>query len=162
IHISAEEPTNDEWKILHQTIKKISGDIEQFAFNTSVSQFMIAVNELSRLKCNKRAILQPLLVTLTPFAPHIAAELWQMMGNDTSILDAPFPALEEKYLIENTYKYPVAIQGKARTEMEFALDMSEADIQTAVLANEIVAKWIENKPVKKFIFVKGKMINVVV
>ncbi|MBK9301174.1 MAG: leucine--tRNA ligase [Bacteroidetes bacterium] len=162
IHISAEEPTNDEWKILHQTIKKISGDIEQFAFNTSVSQFMIAVNELSRLKCNKRAILQPLLVTLTPFAPHIAAELWQMMGNDTSILDAPFPALEEKYLIENTYKYPVAIQGKARTEMEFALDMSEADIQTAVLANEIVAKWIEHKPVKKFIFVKGKMINVVV
>ncbi len=162
LNISEEKATNDELKVLHQTIKKVAFDIENFAFNTSVSQFMICVNELSKLQCNKREILQPLLVILTPFAPHISAELWSMLGNESSILDAEFPAVEEKYLVENTFRYPVAIQGKARTEMEFALDASQQEIESKVLADEIVLKWMEGKPMKKFIFVKGKMINVVV
>lgn len=162
LNISEEKATNEELKVLHQTIKKVAFDIENFAFNTSVSQFMICVNELGKLQCNKREILQPLLITLTPFAPHVSAELWSMMENESSILDAEFPALEEKYLVENTFKYPVAIQGKARTEMEFALDASQQEIESKVLADEIVMKWMEGKPVKKFIFVKGKMINVVV
>ena len=162
VHLSEEEPSKDEFKVLHQTIKKVASDIEQFAFNTSVSQFMICVNELSKLNCNKRKILEPLLICLTPFAPHISAELWQLIGNETSILDASFPNVDESYLIEQSFLYPIAIQGKARTEMEFAIDGTVEEIQAAVLNNEIVRKWMEGKPVKKFIFVKGKMINVVV
>jgi leucyl-tRNA synthetase len=123
---------------------------------------MIITNELSTLNCHKREILEQVLITLVPFAPHIAEELWSIIGNTTSILDAQFPILDESLLVENTFNYPVAILGKPRTEMEFALDASQDDIQTQVLANEIVQKWTEGKPVKKFIFVKGKMINVVV
>lgn len=162
VNLSEEEPSAEEYKVLHQTIKKVTSDIEHFAFNTSVSQFMICINELSKLTCNKRKILEPLLITLTPFAPHISAELWQLIGNETSILDAVFPEVDENYLAEHSFLYPVAIQGKARTEMEFSLNLSTEAIQAAVLNNEIVMKWMEGKPLKKFIFVKGKMINVVV
>jgi leucyl-tRNA synthetase len=162
VDISLEKASNEELKVLHQTIKKIGQDIENFSFNTSVSQLMICVNELGKLHCNKQEILKPLLIVLTPFAPHISAELWTLMGNPTSILDEEFPRVEEKYLVENSFKYPVAIQGKSRTEMEFSLQTSPDEIQTAVLANDIVIKWMEGKPLKKFIFVKGKMINLVV
>ena len=162
VNLSEEEPSAEEYKVLHQTIKKVTSDIEHFALNTSVSQFMICVYELSKLTCNKRKILEPLLITLTPFAPHISAELWQLIGNETSILDAVFPEVDENYLAEYSFLYPVAIQGKARTEMEFSLNLSTEAIQAAVLNNEIVMKWMEGKPLKKFIFVKGKMINVVV
>ncbi len=160
--VTNEVATKEELKSLHKHIKKIQHDIENFAFNTSVSQFMIITNELSTLNCHKRESLEQVLITLVPFAPHIAEELWSIIGNKTSILDAQFPILDESLLVENTFNYPVAILGKSRTEMEFALDATQDDIQMQVLANEIVQKWMDNKPLKKFIFVKGKMINVVV
>jgi leucyl-tRNA synthetase len=160
--INNEKASLEEFKILHQTIKKIECDIEHFALNTSISQFMICVNEMVKLNCNKREILEPLLILLAPFAPHISEELWELLGNKISILNSSFPILNEIYLVENSFVYPVAIQGKARAEMEFALDASQDEIQTRVLENEIVQKWMEAKPMKKFIFVKGKMINVVV
>jgi leucyl-tRNA synthetase len=160
--ITSDEATPEELKILHKHIKKITHDIENFALNTAVSQFMIITNELSQLKCTKKDIVEPLLITLAPFAPHVAEELWQYLGYSSSVLDAKFPEFNESYLVENTFIYPIAIQGKARTEMEFPLDASVEVIQERVLENEIVLKWTEGKPCKKFIFVKGKMINVVI
>ena len=160
--ITSDEATPEELKILHKHIKKITHDIENFALNTAVSQFMIITNELSQLKCTKKDIVEPLLITLAPFAPHVAEELWQYLGYSSSVLDAKFPEFNESYLVENTFIYPVAIQGKARTEMEFPLDASVEVIQEHVLQHEILLKWTEGKPCKKFIFVKGKMINVVV
>ena len=160
--VTNEAATTEELKTLHKHIKKIQQDIENFAFNTSVSQFMIITNELGSMNCHKREILEPVLITLVPFAPHIAEELWSVVGNKTSILDAQFPVLEESLLVENSFKYPVAVQGKARTEMEFALDLPQEEIEKAILENEIVQKWMEGKPMKKFIFKKGMMINVVV
>jgi leucyl-tRNA synthetase len=160
--VTNETASKDELKVLHQTIKKIEYDTENFAFNTSVSQFMICVNELARLTCNKKEILEPLLVLLTPFAPHISEELWQALGHTNTILDAAYPVLNESYLLENSFTYPVAINGKTRTEIEFALDADTTYIQETVLKDATVLKWMENKPLKKFIYVKGKMINVVV
>jgi len=154
--------TTSELKILHKTIKKIKHDTENFAFNTAVSQFMITVNELSALKCNKKEILEPLLILLTPYAPHISEALWHSIGNTESILDATFPSVDESFLVENTYTYPVAINGKTRTEMTFPLDIESALLQEQVFQNEIVSKWIEGQTIKKFIYVKGKMINVVI
>jgi leucyl-tRNA synthetase len=160
--VTNETASKDELKVLHQTIKKIEYDTENFAFNTAVSQFMICVNELARLTCNKKEILEPLLVLLTPFAPHISEELWQALGHTNTILDAAYPVLNESYLLENSFTYPVAINGKTRTEIEFALDADTTYIQETVLKDATVLKWMENKPLKKFIYVKGKMINVVV
>lgn len=160
--LSDAEPTKEELKVLHKTIKKTTEDIEQFSFNTNVSAFMIAVNELTQLKCNKSAILEPLLVSLSPYAPHIAEELWKLCGHDKGILDVDFPKHNEEYLVESTFTYPVSINGKLRQQMEFALDADQATIQEAVLANETVQKWVDGKPLKKFILVKGKIINVVV
>lgn len=162
IAITNEAPTSHELKLLHKHIKKIQHDIENFAFNTAVSQFMIITNELSSLQCHKKDILTPLVITLAPFAPHIAAELWQSLGNHDSILDTAFPQYNETYLTENSFLYPIAIQGKTRTEIEFNLDAEQNEIQQKVLSDATVIKWMENKPLKKFIFVKGKMINVVV
>ncbi|PQJ11663.1 leucine--tRNA ligase [Flavipsychrobacter stenotrophus] len=160
--VTDEAATDAELRILHKTIKKISEDMERFSFNTSVSQFMITVNELGALNCHKRGILEPLAVLICPFAPHIAEELWHKLGNDSSVVAAQFPQYENKYVVDNSKNYPVAINGKARLELEFALDAADADVQAAVLANEAVQKWMEGKPLKKFIYVKGKMINVVV
>jgi leucyl-tRNA synthetase len=161
--VTDEAATDAELKLLHKTIKKIGDDIERFSFNTAVSQFMICVNELTSLNCHKRTILEPLAVLITPFAPHLAEELWQhCFGNTTTVLDAAFPAYEEKYTVDNSKVYPVAVNGKTRAEMEFALDMEQAALEAAVLADETIQKWMEGKPVKKFIYVKGKMINVVV
>lgn len=160
--VTDEAATEAELKMLHKTIKKISDDIERFSFNTSVSQFMICVNELSGMNCHKRAILEPLAVLIAPFAPHFAEQLWHQFGHDSSVIDAAYPKHEDKYLVENSKVYPVAINGKARAEMEFALDIDKAELEKAVLANEVVQKWMEGKPLKKFIFVPGKMINVVV
>lgn len=160
--VTDEAATDAELKVLHKTIKKISDDMERFSFNTSVSQFMITVNELSSLNCHKRAILEPLAILICPFAPHMAEELWHKLGHTDSVVKAAYPKYEEKYTIDNTKNYPVAINGKARVEMEFALDAEQADIEAAVLANEAVQKWMEGKPPKKIIFVKGKMINVVI
>lgn len=160
--LSNDAPTPEELKILHKTIKKTADDIDGFSFNTTVSAFMICVNELSQLKCSKREILQPLLVCLSPYAPHIAEELWAACGNTNSILDVEFPKFNAEYLVENTFSYPVSINGKTREQIEFALDADEETIKAAVLANETVQKWMEGKPVKKFILVKGRIINVVV
>jgi len=161
--VTDEAATDAELKLLHKTIKKIGDDIERFSFNTAVSQFMICVNELTSLNCHKRAILEPLAVLITPFAPHLAEELWQnCFGNTNTVLDASFPAYDEKYTLDNSKVYPVAVNGKTRAEMEFSLDIEQAALEAAVLADETIQKWMEGKPVKKFIYVKGKMINVVV
>lgn len=159
--VTDEAPTDEEYRTLHKTIKKIGDDIERFSFNTSVSQFMICVNELSALGCHKRAILEPLAVVICPFAPHIAEELWRHFGHSGSVVDASFPKYEERYVTDNAKKYPVAVNGKTRIELEFALDADAADIEKAVLAEEVVQKWMEGRPLKKFIYVRGKMINVV-
>jgi leucyl-tRNA synthetase len=160
--ITTDTPTTDELKVLHKHIKKITYDMEHFSFNTSIAQFMIVTNELSTLDCHKKQILEPLVITLAAHAPHIAEELYAALGNTTSVLDAAFPLCDESLLIENTFTYPIAINGKARTELSFALDANAADIEANVLQNDVVKKWIEDKPIKRFIFVKGKMINVVI
>jgi leucyl-tRNA synthetase len=159
--LSEVEPTKEELKVLHKTLKKIEQDIENFSFNTSVSEFMICTNELSSLKCNKRAVLEPLVIALAPFAPHIAEELWEKLGHTQTILEATFPQYDEKYLIESSVNYPISINGKVRAQMQFALDMPKEDIEKTVLASELVQKWSEGKPPKKIIVVPGKIVNVV-
>jgi leucyl-tRNA synthetase len=160
--LTNDAPTPEELKILHKTIKKTAEDIDGFSFNTTVSAFMICVNELTQVKCNKLQILQPLLVCLSPYAPHIAEELWAACGNTNGILDTEFPKFNAEYLVENTFSYPVSINGKTREQIEFPLDADEETIKAGVFANETVQKWMEGKPVKKFILVKGRIINVVV
>ncbi|MCY1531079.1 Leucine--tRNA ligase [compost metagenome] len=123
---------------------------------------MIVTNELHDLKCHKKAILEPLVCLLAPFAPHLAEELWHKLGNEYSIAHAAFPVYDEQYLVESSKLYPVAINGKHRTNMEFAMEAAQEDIEKEVLANEVVQKWMEGKPHKKIIFVKGRMINVIV
>lgn len=162
LSISDETPTEQELKVLHKHLKKIASDIENFSFNTSVAQFMIATNELGALQCNKRSILEPLVISLASFAPHIAEEIYEALGHTSSVLDAAFPKYDEAYLIENEFTYPVAINGKTRFEKSFTLDADAKEIETAILAMEQLQKYTEGKAVKKFIFVKGRMINVVV
>lgn len=159
--VTDEAASAAELKVLHKSIKKIEQDTERFSFNTAVSQFMIVVNELSDLNCHKRLILAPLVQLICPYAPHIAEALWEQLGYNTSVITADFPIWEEQYVVENSKVYPVAINGKTRTELEFALDASQAEIEQIVLANEIVKKWLEGNAPKKIIFVKGKMINIV-
>jgi leucyl-tRNA synthetase len=160
--VTADAATDAENKTLHKTLKKISEDIERLQFNTCISQFMICLNELNELKCTKRAILEPLLIALAPFAPFLTEELWSALGNEGSVHHAAFPAVEEKYLVESAFNYPVSINGKVRANIPFALDMSEADVKAAVLANEGVQKWLNGSEPKKFVFVKGRIINVVI
>ncbi|MCX6317488.1 MAG: class I tRNA ligase family protein [Bacteroidetes bacterium] len=160
--VTNDEPTAAELKVLHQTIKKIESDTERFSFNTAVSAFMIATNELTDLKCHKQKILEPILVLLTPYAPHICAELWSQLGHTDSILDAPYPVFEAKYVAETSKEYPISINGKMRTTISFPLDATEEAVHAVVLENEVVKKWLEGKAPKKIIFVKGKMVNVVI
>ncbi len=157
-----DSPNPAELKVLHKTILKIQEDTERFSFNTAVSTFMICVNELADLKCNKKAVLEQVLILLTPYAPHISEELWHQLGNNGSILDATFPAFDASYVQESAKDYPVSINGRVRTNINLPLDMEAPEAQEQVLANALVQKWLEDKPVKKFIFVKGKMINVVI
>ncbi len=160
-NVSDAEPTREELKVLHKTLKKVEQDIENFSFNTSVSEFMICANELSSMKCNKRKIIEPLVIALSPFAPHVAEELWSLLGHTDTILHASFPKFDEQYLIESSFSYPISINGKVRAQMEFALDMPKEDIEKMVLASEIVQKWTEGKPPKKVIVVPGRIVNVV-
>lgn len=162
LSISDETPTEAELKILHKTIKKVQEDIERFSFNTSISAFMICVNELSSLKCNKKAILSPLTRLLAPFAPHITEELWSVLGNSTTINDAEFPVLEEKYLQEDSITYPIAINGKRRCEIQVAADASNAEIEKLALEHEVTVKWLEGKAPKKVIVVPKRMVNIVI
>jgi leucyl-tRNA synthetase len=157
-----EKATAEELKVLHKTIKKIEDDTERFSFNTAVSAFMVCVNELVDLKCNKREVLEPVLIMLVPYAPHIAEELWKALGNAGSILDTAFPIFDAKYVAESTKEYPVSINGKLRTTISLDINIAQAEVEPIVLANETVQKWLEGKAPKKIIFVKGKMINVVI
>jgi leucyl-tRNA synthetase len=160
--ISTEEPTNDELKVLHKTIKKIQDDIERFSFNTSIAAFMICVNELNSLKCNKKAILEDLLILLAPFAPHISEELWSRCGNSESITKASFPKFNESFVIENTHEYPVSFNGKMRFKLELPLNLTKDEIEKAVLNCKQAEKWIDGKTLKKVIIVPKKIINIVV
>lgn len=160
--VTDEPATAEELKSLHKLIKKVTADIEQFSYNTSVSAFMICVNELAGLKCTKRAILEQLVVVLAPFAPHVCEELWHNLGHNTSICDARWPAYNEEYLVESTVNYTVSFNGKARFNMEFPADADAKAIETAVLADERAAKWTEGRSPKKVIVVPKKIINIVV
>lgn len=162
LNISDDSPSNEELKSLHKTIKKVSEDIERFSFNTSISAFMICVNELSDLKCNKKQVLQPLIQLLAPFAPHICDELWHQLGNEDSIHLADFPKFEEKYLVENTFKYPVSFNGKTRFMLEVAADMPKDEIEKTVLKHENSQKWLDGKTPKKVIIVPKRIINIVI
>lgn len=158
---TTEKATDAELKVLHRTIKKIEEDTERFSFNTAVSTFMICVNELADLKCNKKEILEPLLILLTPYAPHIAEELWRLLGNEGSILDASYPAFNPALLVESSKEYPVSVNGKLRTSITLPIDLEQKQVEEEVLKNDVVQKWLDGKPPKKIIYVKNKMINVV-
>ncbi len=159
--ISNEEPSAEERKVLHRTIKKIGDDIERFSFNTCVSQFMICANELTDLKCNKRAILESFVVLLAPFAPHVAEELWSQLGHSGSVCDAQWPAFNAQFVTENTFTYPVSFNGKTRFMLELPIDMAAKEIEAIALAHETAVKWLEGKPVKKMIVIPKKIINIV-
>jgi leucyl-tRNA synthetase len=160
--VTEEKATKDELKVLHRTIKKIEDDTERFSYNTAVSAFMVCVNELTDLKCHKKEILEPLAILLAPYAPHIAEELWHQLGNASSVVDASFPEFKPGYLVESSKEYPISVNGKLRTIIDISLDATQPDIESIVLANPVIQKWMEGKPHKKIIFVKGKMVNVVV
>ena len=162
-YIVTDEPaTKEELKSLHKLIKKTTEDIPAFSYNTTVSAFMICANELGALKCNKKEILEQFVVLLAPFAPHISEELWEKMGHTTTVCDAQWPAFNEEYLKEDTIKYTISFNGKARFTMEFAADATNADIEAAVLTDENSKRYIEDKPIKKVIIVPKKIVNVVI
>lgn len=161
LNISEEAASKEELKTLHKTIKKIQEDIERFSLNTAVSTFMICVNELGAMKCNKREIIEPLTILLSPFAPHICEEIWEQLGHKESISFAKFPAFDPSVLVESSFNYPVSINGKTRTTMEFALDATKETIEQEVLKNSDVQKFLDGKAVKKIIFVPKKIINIV-
>ena len=159
--VSEEEPAKEELKILHTLIKKVIYDIENFSFNTSVSQFMIAVNELQKLKCNKKAILEPLAVLISPYAPHVCEELWSLLGNAESIDFAPFPALNEAYLVEDEIEYPVSFNGKMRFKLSLSAELSKEEIEEIVMKDEKVIQQLDGAKPKKIIVVPKKIINIV-
>ena len=161
LNITDEEPTADMYKSLHKTIKKVTEDIENFSFNTSVSQFMIFVNELATLKCHHRKILEPLAITISPYAPHIAEELWSQLGHQGSISTVAFPICEEKYLVESEKEYPVSFNGKMRFTIKLPLDLTVPQIQEIVMADERTIKQLDGRTPNKVIIVPGKVINLV-
>jgi leucyl-tRNA synthetase len=160
--VSDEAATGEELKALHKLIKKVGWDIENFSFNTSVAAFMICVNELTALRCNKRAVLSDLVIVLAPFAPHLAEELWHRLGNATTVCDAVFPEYNEVYLKENTVRYTVSFNGKARFTLDFPAGAAAEEVEKAVLANELAQKWMAGGGPKKVIVVPNKIVNVVV
>ena len=161
LRVTEEAPPKEALKTLHKTIKKVTEDIEQFSFNTSVSNFMIAVNELSAQKCTSRSVLEPLLVLIAPYAPHITEELWSILGHDTSISRVEFPIFEPKYLVESTKNYPISFNGKMRFTLELPLDLSKEAIEKRVLENEKTIAQLDGRIPKKVIVVPGKIVNIV-
>ena len=159
--VSEEKASADSLKTLHKTIKKVTEDIENFSFNTSVSTFMICVNELNAQKCNSREVLEPLAVLIAPYAPHIAEELWSKLGHSESISTAIYPEFEEKFLVESTKNYPISFNGKMRFTMELPMDMSKDDIEKTVMADERTQKQLDGRTPKKVIVVPGKIVNIV-
>jgi leucyl-tRNA synthetase len=160
--VADEAPNAAELRVLHKTIKKIREDIERLSFNTAVSTFMICVNELSDLKCSKRIILSDLVILISSYAPHIAEELWSLMGNSESVSKAAFPAFNQEYLIENTFEYPVSFNGKTRFKLELPADLPVSEIEQAALEAKESEKWLQGKPPKKVIIIPKKIINIVV
>lgn len=160
--VNDDKPSAESLKSIHKLIKKVTGDIESFSYNTSVSAFMICVNELTQQKCHSREVLSQLVVLLAPFAPHVAEELWHALGNDTTVCDAPWPEWNEEYLRESNVNYAVSFNGKARFNISVPADMSREDVEKAALTNEGAAKWLEGKTVRKVIVVPGKIVNIVV
>ncbi|MGE4347633.1 MAG: class I tRNA ligase family protein, partial [Flavobacteriaceae bacterium] len=161
LNVTNEEPTKEMYKSLHKTIKKVTDDIENFSFNTSVSQFMICVNELSQQKCHHRAILEPLAILISPYAPHIAEELWNKLGHNESIATAPFPIFDEKHLVESDKEYPVSFNGKMRFTINLPLDLSVAEIEKIILSDSRTQEQLQGREPKKVIIVPGKIINIV-
>jgi len=159
--VSNEVPSAAELKVLHKTIKKAEEDIERFSFNTSISTFMICVNELTDLKCNKRDILAPLAIVLSPYAPHISEELWKLLGNAESVTKAAFPQWNEEYLVEDSYEYPVSVNGKTRFKITLPLTHSKEEIEKQVLGSEEMTKYLTGAP-KKVIVVPGRIVNIVI
>jgi len=155
------EPTADELKALHKLLKKVKADIENFSYNTSISAFMICINELTSLKCSKKAILEPLVVTLAPFAPHVAEELWHALGHTTTVCDAQWVEANEKYLVENTATYAISFNGKVRYQLQLPADMPTAEVEAIVMKEEQSQKWLEGKTPKKVIVVPKKIVNIV-
>ncbi len=160
--ISDDQPTKEELKALHKTIKKVAEDVERFSFNTSVSTFMICVNELTDLKCNKRSILEPLAIIISPYAPFIAEELWQLLGHRESVTKTKFPDFKEEYLIESDFSYPVSVNGKTKTNLSFPLSLSKEEIEKEVLKADEVVRLLKGQVPKKVIVVHGKIVNLVV
>lgn len=160
--VSESKATKEELKILHKTIKKAEEDLENYSFNTSVSSFMICVNELTALKCNKKEILAPLAVMISPYAPHITEELWSLMGNESSVTTAAFPAFKQAYVEEDLHEYPVSINGKVRVRLPLSVTLSKEEIEEEAMKNPVVQKWIEGKTPKKVIIVPKKIVNIVV
>ena len=161
LKVNDAEPTKDILKTLHKTIKKVQEDIENFSFNTSVSTFMIAVNELTAQKCTSIEILEPLLVLISPYAPHIAEELYNQLGNNTSISTTTFPEFEASHLVESSKNYPISFNGKMRFTLELPMDMSKDDIEKTVLSHEKTVAQLEGRQPKKVIVVLGKIVNIV-
>lgn len=162
LQVTDDEPTADELKSLHKLIKKVTYDIEHFSYNTSISAFMICVNELTGLKCRKKAILEPLIILLAPFAPHISEELWHVLSHTTTVCDAPWPKHKEEYLKEQSVTYAISFNGKARFSLELPADWSREEVEKAALSHENSAKWINGKTPKKVIVVRGKIVNIVI
>ena len=162
LNISNDEPTKGELKTLHKTIKKITEDIERFSFNTSISNFMICVNELTDAKCNKREILEPLLICLSPYAPHIAEELWKQLGHTESISTAAFPDFNEAYLVDDSINYPISFNGKVKFTLELAATLTKEEVEVIAMAHENMIKFLDGKEPKKVIVVHKKIVNVVV
>ncbi len=159
--VSDAEPDRKELKSIHKLIKKVTYDIEHFSYNTSISAFMICLNELSALKCNKRSVMEPLIILLAPFAPHISEELWHRLGHDTTVCDANWPTYNEEYLKEDSVTYAISFNGKVRFNLELPADMSREDVEKAALSNATTAKWMEGKTPKKVIVVPHKIVNIV-
>lgn len=161
LYLSDQAPTKEELKVLHKLINKVDTDIQNFSFNTSISAFMIAVNELSALKCCKREILVPMIVLLSPFAPHISEELWNLAGESQSVSFAKFPEYKEEYTIENSFEYPISFNGKVRFKISLPKAIDVAAAEKALNENPATQKWLEGKPIRKIIVVPGRIINVV-
>jgi leucyl-tRNA synthetase len=162
VRVSDDAASEAELKVVHRTLKKIKDDIERYSFNTCVSQFMICVNELTELKTNKREVLEPLVIALSPFAPHISEELWEILGHKESVTKENFPAINEKYLVDDSFAYPVQINGKLRFNFTASLKLTPAEVEKEILSSEEATKWLEGKSPKKVIVVPKRIVNIVI
>ena len=160
--VSDEAPDKKELRSLHRALKKVEEDIQRFSFNTAVSTFMICVNELTEFKCNKKAVLEPLCVALSPYAPHIAEELWSLLGHAESIVFVKFPAYDPEHISDDTFAYPISFNGRTRFNLELSLSLSNEQVEKEVMNAEEVQKWLQGKQPRKIIVVQKKIVNIVV